>query len=539
MVYRSLLSFGQNFIPQSAPLPGMSRNNAGGYSYQVTDWERLQRFLILGSEQGTYYASAQALTRENATAIERCIQQDGLRTVKSVTDISVSGRAPKNDPALFVLAMCAGLGSVETRQAALAALPKIARTGTHLFHFVDYVQMFRGWGRGLRRAISRWYLDMPLERLCLQLVKYRQRDGWSHRDLLRLAHPKTTDTARRDLLGWCVNPDQQDRHQDMCQQYRLIEGMQKVTECDTAQVANIIRQYSLPRELIPTQYLNDQEVWNALLEDMPMTAMIRNLGKMSAVGLLTPGAAATTYVADCLRTQTLLQKARIHPMVLLFAQRTYVSGRGIKGQLSWSPVPQVIDALDEAFYLSFQNVATTGTKIMLALDISGSMEQNIMGTRLTAREASAAMALVTAAREPATHIVGFSSSSGYQPGLIDLPISARQRLDDVLKSTNAYPFGGTDCALPMLHALKQGLEIETFVIYTDNETWHGQIHPVTALQQYRERTGIPAKLCVVGMTSGGFSIADPNDSGMLDIVGFDSASPALMSHFMTDQPQAN
>ena len=33
------------------------------------------------------------------------------------------------------------------------------------------------------------------------------------------------------------------------------------------------------------------------------------------------------------------------------------------------------------------------------------------------------------------------------------------------------------------------------------------------------------------MDSNGFSIADPNDAGMLDVVGFDSATPALMADF--------
>lgn len=38
-------------------------------------------------------------------------------------------------------------------------------------------------------------------------------------------------------------------------------------------------------------------------------------------------------------------------------------------------------------------------------------------------------------------------------------------------------------------------------------------------------------MVVVGMTSNGFSIADPNDAGMLDVVGFDSAAPALIADF--------
>jgi 60 kDa SS-A/Ro ribonucleoprotein len=93
------------------------------------------------------------------------------------------------------------------------------------------------------------------------------------------------------------------------------------------------------------------------------------------------------------------------------------------------------------------------------------------------------------------------------------------------------PFGGTDCALPMVWALKNRVAADVFVVYTDSETWAGNIHPVQALRRYREGMGIPAKLVVVGMTSNGFSIADPDDAGMLDVVGFDASTPQMISDF--------
>ena len=83
----------------------------------------------------------------------------------------------------------------------------------------------------------------------------------------------------------------------------------------------------------------------------------------------------------------------------------------------------------------------------------------------------------------------------------------------------------------MLYALDRGREIDAFVIYTDSETWAGDIHPVQALQEYRRASGIPARLVIVGMVSNGFSIADPADPGMLDVVGFDTATPQLISDF--------
>jgi 60 kDa SS-A/Ro ribonucleoprotein len=83
----------------------------------------------------------------------------------------------------------------------------------------------------------------------------------------------------------------------------------------------------------------------------------------------------------------------------------------------------------------------------------------------------------------------------------------------------------------MLYALDKEREIDAFVIYTDSETWAGDVHPARALADYRRASGIHARLVVVGIVSNGFSIADPHDPGMLDVVGFDTATPQLVSDF--------
>jgi len=209
-------------------------------------------------------------------------------------------------------------------------------------------------------------------------------------------------------------------------------------------------------------------------------------------------------------------------------------------------VRDVVDALDAAFYASFGNVEPTGKRLLLALDVSGSMTYgDIAGIPgLTPRDASAALALVTAATEAEYEIVGFYAGRGGwktstrrqwyggRDGLTPLAISLRQRLDDVVRTVDDLPFGGTDCALPMLYALDREREVDAFVVYTDSETWAGHVHPVQALADYRRASGIPARLVVVGMVSNGFSIADPSDPGMLDVVGFDTATPQLISDFV-------
>jgi 60 kDa SS-A/Ro ribonucleoprotein len=149
------------------------------------------------------------------------------------------------------------------------------------------------------------------------------------------------------------------------------------------------------------------------------------------------------------------------------------------------------------------------------------------------------MALVTAATERDHTFIAFTAAaggyggqwSGGDPGITTLSISPRQRLDDVCRELEALPMGGTDCALPMVWAQKHRVDVDQFVVYTDNETWAGSVHPAQALRAYREARGISAKLVVVGMTSNGFSIADPNDAGMLDVVGFDTSTPPVIADF--------
>src|SRR3954451_21459972 len=182
--------------------------------------------------------------------------------------------------------------------------------------------------------------------------------------------------------------------------------------------------------------------------------------------------------------------------------------------------------------------------MMLALDVSRSMgwaeAAGVPG--LSPRGASASMALVTAPPEPRHEIVAFASGgwirtagrrrfAGMPDGLTRLAVSPRQRLDDVVRAVSDLPFGDTDCALPMLYAQAAEREVDTFVIYTDSETWAGDVHPAQALYDYRRASGIDAPLVVIGVVSNGFSIAHTADAGMLGVVALDAAPPPLIADF--------
>jgi len=526
--------------PQSQKIPGrekeMVANNAGGFTFKVDEWDALMRFLILGTAGGTYYVSENKLTDQNIDNLIAVIKKDPKRVLETVVEVSDAGRAPKNDPAIFVLALLMVHAPAEYKKEIVKALPKVCRIGTHLFTWVHYVDTMRSWGRAVRKAIANWY-SMPADKLEYQIVKYQGRtvegtgNKWTHRDVLRSAHVKPESKVHDHLFRYAVKGDIVKTEKGLIDAVEILKKEENIQKaCD------LISQYNIPQEAWPTELKNEPAIWEAALPKMPVTATMRNLGKLTSIGVLGVGRSSyDNIIVDRLTDPEILKRGRVHPMSILIASRTYSAGHGFRGKLSWNPSTRIIDALDEAFYASFGNVIPTGKRTLIALDVSGSMTWEVLGNPITCRDASAAMSLITMRTEKNYEVVGFTSNRGGGWGrhaeLTHLNISPRQRLDDVIENISNLPFGGTDCALPMVWATDNNLEFDTFIVYTDNETWAGDIQPSQALKKYRNKTGIPARLIVAGMACTGFTIADPKDKGMLDIVGFDSSAPNIISDF--------
>ncbi|CAB3398551.1 unnamed protein product [Caenorhabditis bovis] len=574
------------------------KNNAGGYVFQVSDVTRIRRFLILGSEGGTFYPSEKEITLDNVQNLIRIIDEGkAFMILKEIGEINAQNRNPKMTSMLFALALCARYHVHDCRKAskssdpmvvayskyisemhkaAFKLVPDVCRIPTHLFEFVGNCELISkssssnkdkpatGWGRTMRAVISKWYESKTPERLAMFLTKYPQRGGWSHRDLFRLAHPNLkrrgdsfySSPERLELetiFNFAVKGTLEVKKQDTGEEKKsdgdteeaeikekhtpeqlehaknskalgLIEAYLKLkNEKNEEIIIAEIKKHGLVREHIPTDALKSVNIWKALLDtEMPMTAMIRNLGRMSAIKCLDDN-----QIADIVRRLNdveELRKARIHPLNVLIARSTYYIGGGYKSSLEWEPEQKIVDALEQAFYKSFINAPPTGKRYCLGIDVSGSMGCHVSGCVITCREAASALSLINLHNENTVRMVAFCDD------LVELPFDKTWSLDKMRDYMDTLRYAPTDCALPMIWAMEKDLKFDVFVIYTDNETYFGDVHPFEALKQYREKSGIhDARLIVMGMSATEFTIADPTDAGMLDIAGFDSAVPQIIS----------
>lgn len=519
--------------PQSQPIPDreveMVKNRGGGYVFQSDDLQTLRRFLILGTEKGSYYAGERELSKDAIKLVQSVIKAHGRAVVDMIVEVSDGGKAVKNDPAILALALCASTKDDVTRKSALEAIRMVCRTGTHLFTFAEYVNSQRGWGRGLREAVASWYeYKYEVNTLAYQLIKYRQRGGWTHKNLLQLAHPNPGENAGMDnLFKWIVGkPSEYELWPD------LIKGYALAHTCESgAEMTAIITKFKLPWEAVPTQFLKSPHVWKALLPDMPLTAMTRNLGRLTNLEVLKPFSKELAFVQKRFADSDYITKSRLHPMSILVALKQYEQGKGDKGKLTWNPIAQVGEALDKAFYLAFGNVEPTGQNLLLAIDASNSMTHAVAGIgNLSCREAAIAQALVTVAVEPNVYMIGFTEGSH----VFALPISKRDSLTGAMAKLEANVRGsGTDCALPALMAAQMNLDVDAIVMYSDQETWAGETHPAQALEALRRKLGKPVKLANLAMAYNEYTLADQKDKNSMDFTGFDTSTPQAVSAFLT------
>jgi 60 kDa SS-A/Ro ribonucleoprotein len=522
--------------PQMERTPGRTdevQNNAGGFVFKVSDKDRLERFLILGVDGGTYYVSEQKLTEKSATFLKAFLAKDERAFVDTVVDVSTNNRAAKQSPAIFAIALALSEG--QDKAYAREAVSKVVRTSTQLFEFAEYIKAFGGWGRSKRAAVAGWYEGKDAGSLAYQAVKYRQRNGWTHRDLLRLSHPKGVDqNVGNFILGKTPVAE--------ATEPVLLDGFREMQSADSVdavlRVLGLAQYKGLPWETIPTEFLKDAKVWKTLFYNgaLGQTALIRNVTRFAKIGAFKDVKFAGD-VATALSDAERIVKGRVHPIAYANAMGIYGegqignSGSGWSGYgartKDWDTNSKVLAGLEAGFYNSFQTIEPANKRTMISVDTSGSMTwgapAGLVG--MDYMGAAALVAMVTLRTEPYVEVNAYGTS------MKALPLRENDSLPQIRAKLENARAGGTDCALPLVYARENGREFDTFVNLTDNETWAGRIKPSQALVQYRKSSGIDARMAVVAFAGEAFTIADPADRGMMDFVGFDSAGPRVLADF--------
>lgn len=506
-------------------------NSGGKEVYKVSDLEQLRRFLFLGTEKGSYYVSEKQLTITNVTCLERLLKdEDNHDTIVALFG-EYARKAFKKDYLIFALARTCSYGDEKLRKRAYDLLPVVCGIPTHLFAFVEsYKRCSKefngstGWNALHKRSLRKWFLSKPRQDLAYQMTKYNHRNGWTQKDLIRLIHIKPADECDDELLRYFVKETiPSDPPKSPALEFLVdYEAVKRSTDKDY--VIEKVKRWNLAWEHVPTQFMKDADVMNALATKMPMVALLRNLNRLTALGVFEK----FPETLDTVLAKLTFEKTIVHPLQFLIALKMYAQGQGDLGSLVWEPLPTITERLNKAFYASFNSVEPTNKRFLVAMDVSGSMScGNVCGIRcMNAAEVSCAFAMVLMSVEPCCDVMGFSHE------FKRLPISHTDPLETNLQKISGIAFGSTDISLPMTWAMANDKDYDVIVVLTDNETNCNAISPAKALRQYRTHVGHGCKLVVIATCANEFTVADPSDRDMLDCAGFDASTPDVIREFV-------
>ena len=317
------------------------------------------------------------------------------------------------------MALASASPNEKTRAYALANLNAVARTFTHLALFVTYVTNHRGWGRGLRRAVAHWYTSRKPDGLAYQMTKYRNREGWTHRDMLRVAHPKASNEETAALFRWVTKSKVSD---DLP---ATLLGFLEVQQHPEKAVELIHAGRVTSWEQLPTECHNDPTVWKTLLTygKLPLGAAMRNMRRFSKLGLNRDTEFVTLMEAR-FTDEKEVKRARLHPMNILVAQMS------LESDSAWE------NMLTKAYRLAFGNIEKiNGLRVMHGIDVSGSMGMYVgSGSNLTAMLAAAAMAQTVAQMGDMNHLYSFATELE-DVSHVDLGLPPSKYARDVLNAS--------------------------------------------------------------------------------------------------------
>lgn len=351
---------------------------------------------------------------------------------------------------------------------------------------------------------------------------------WSLRDAMRLSHPKGVDRAVGNfILRGEVAEDAP----------AILHGFKQAQAATSAnEVVKVLRTHkNLPWETIPTQFLKDAEVWKSLFYNGALNgqALLRNVTRMARIGAFDDMVFAADY-AKRLSDPGMIARTRLHPMAYMTALVVYTEGQIDRARSAfmhtvrnktWEVNSKVKAGLEAGMYEAFKHAQPANKRTLVGIDVSGSMSSPCSGLELTCAQVAGALAMTILRTEPYSIVNGFASE------FRSLGITEDMSLTEVFRKQRANTFGRTDCAVPMLWAAQKKVKVDHFIVLTDNDTYAGNIKPHQALKQYQDKMGIPARLSVVGLDSNGFTIAEPGNPFMLDVVGGDANLPKVLAEF--------
>ena len=488
----------------------LTRNEAGGKAYSLTDENALCQMVVTNCFNGVYYASA----------------QDLLDKVKSITDkvnsltiakAAVYGheQARMKDMPAYLLAV---LAARNENVLVSKVFPRVITNAKMLCNFVQILRSGvtgrKSFGSSIKRLIQNWLNSRNPDRLFDDAVGHANP---SLADIIKMVHPKGATPAHNAMFAYLIGRDYD--WQAIPERVRRYEMFKKNSEGEVPEV---------DFRLLSNLKLSDEQ-WKQVALNMRWDTLRRNLNTLGRNNVLLDKKVVNSLAAKLGDAET-VRKVQAFPYELM---TTYLHADGLP--------PRLQDSLHDALEASVDNIPDFGVNTVVCVDTSGSMGSVITGNRGTASSKAtcvqvAAVIAASILRKNSEHtlVIPFDTSCHHERMSID-------RRDTIM--TNAQKLarngGGTDCACALRHLNDTAHKADLIIYVSDNESWvtftggrynYGGTNMETEWKRYKGRNP-NAKLVLIDLQPYTTTQVS-NNKDVLNIGGFSDAYFLAIERFI-------
>lgn len=475
-------------------------NEAGGLAFYQGDKHALAQYVITGTFNGTFYASA---AEQLDTVKHLCSKVDDEFLAKCAIYARIKGKM-KDTPAY----LCAVLA---TRNVALLerVFPIVINNGKMLANFVQIIRSGavgrKSFGSAIKRIINNWLNSRPADRLFETSVGV---SSPSMTDVIKMTHPRPTDEEHSALYAYLIDK--------AFRLHELPENLQSYLAFKSGE-SKVVP--NVPFQLLTSLPLGKTE-WTEIAKNAPWNMTRMNLNTFQRHGVF-EDKKMVRLVAERLRDAELVRKFNAFPYQLLTAWQ------------NTSDVPMEIrNALQDAMEHATYNIPKLNGEVVVAVDISGSMSSAVTGNRPGATTKTSCFdvagmfaSCILRSNADNLRVVSFDTSARF------VELNPRDSVPTNVDKIRRSGGGGTDCsaALRLLTAQRERADV---VIYlSDNCSWaHFNGTQSSAWAEFN-RYNKNAKLVCIDLQPYG-TVQTPDSNRVLNVGGFSDSVFEVVSRFV-------
>jgi len=504
--------------------PATTTNAAGGVAYKMSDQHALAQYAATGCFRGTFYA-------KDTEQLTKVLELAGKCSSEFIAKTACWSRKHgflKDMPALLCCILAAR-GDDESRALLTSIFPRVIDNGKMFMNFAQITRSGvtgrKSFGYRSKKLMQQFLNGHDCDWLFRNSIGQKPSMG----DIIKMVRPKAWDAQHEALFGYFIGKDLNGKAEALPSLVQAFEAWKQNRDQEPPKV---------PFQMLTAQKLSTDQ-WAKIIRDGAWHFTRMNLNTAMRHEVFEKHPDLIEVVAARLADADTIRKSRVFPYQLLATYKAVYENAPRK----------IVDALHDALEVSVENVPKIDGKVVIVVDVSGSMAQPVTGRGMY-RAHTTEVSCVDVAALFASAILRTN------PDAVVLPVDHEAHGDFVMEPRDSvmtntrrlaeYCGGGTALGAAMTWINQEKIDPDVVIFISDNESWNdrtddgwGRRQGTSVMQGFKalQSRKPKAKLVNIDIVPNATAQTAEGDPATLNIGGFSDRVFTVVDSFLHERAE--